>query len=119
MESELFGQYRLIMKQAFKAVRKYSGNLLLLVEMMSRDSHMPCFQTNPDYVLQQLKGRFQSHLTDPQLDIFVEKLIVNSCGSLYSRLYDTFQYYSQVRDRCAIYDIHLFCVNSLLLQGIL
>ncbi|KAI8337244.1 kinase-like domain-containing protein [Chlamydoabsidia padenii] len=95
MDSELFGKYRILMKQAFKAVRKYSDNILLLVEMMSRDSNMPCFQSNPDHVLKQLKERFQPNLTDSQLDNFVEKLILNSCGSLYTRLYDTFQYYSQ------------------------
>ncbi|KAI8093652.1 kinase-like domain-containing protein [Halteromyces radiatus] len=94
-ESELFNKYRILMKQAFKAVRKYGDNILLLVEMMSKDSSLPCFQYGADHVLSQLKERFQFHLTEPQLEAFVDKLIVNSYGNLFTRLYDTFQYYSQ------------------------
>ncbi|ORZ20543.1 kinase-like domain-containing protein [Absidia repens] len=95
MDSELFGKYRMLMKQAFKAVRKYGDNILLLVEMMSKSSHLPCFENGSQHVLYQLKERFQFPLTDPQLESFVDKLIVNSCGNLFTRLYDTFQYYSQ------------------------
>ncbi|ORX62293.1 kinase-like protein [Hesseltinella vesiculosa] len=94
-DSELFARYRMLMKQAFKAVRKYGDNLILLVEMMSKESKLPCFQNGPDYVLLQLKERFQFHLTEPQLEAYVDKLIVNSCGNVFTRLYDTFQYYSQ------------------------
>ncbi|CAO3592103.1 unnamed protein product [Absidia cylindrospora] len=95
IDSELFGKYRMLMKQAFKAVRKYGDNILLLVEMMSKRSHLPCFENGSQHVLYQLKERFQFPLTDPQLESFVDKLIVNSCGNLFTRLYDTFQYYSQ------------------------
>ncbi|KAI8071022.1 kinase-like domain-containing protein [Gongronella butleri] len=95
IDGELFAQYRVLMKQAFKAVRKYGDNLILLVEMMSKESKLPCFQNGPDYVLMQLKERFQFHLTEPQLEAYVDKLIVNSCGNVFTRLYDTFQYYSQ------------------------
>lgn len=96
VDSELFGQYRCLMKQAFKALRKYGDTILLLVEMMSKTSNLPCFKNNPDHVLLQLKERFQFHLTDRQLDLFVDKLISNSRGNLFTRLYDTYQYYSQV-----------------------
>ncbi|CAO3618616.1 unnamed protein product [Cunninghamella blakesleeana] len=95
LDSELFHKYRMLMKQAFKAIRKYGDNLLLLVEMMSKDSSLPCFQNGPDFVLARLKERFQFHMTEPQLEAFVDKLIMSSCGNLFTRLYDTFQYYSQ------------------------
>ncbi|ORZ05102.1 kinase-like domain-containing protein [Absidia repens] len=96
-DSELFTQYRLLTKQAFRALRKYGDNILLLVEMMSKNSNLPCFKDNPDQVLLQLRGRFQFHLTDHQLDMFVDNLISSSYGNLFTRLYDTYQYYSQVR----------------------
>lgn len=96
MDSDLFGRYQVLMKKAFKALRKYGDNILLLVEMMSKNSNLPCFQYGSDHVLHQLRERFQFHLTDPQLDSFVDKLIANSCGNLFTRLYDTFQYFSQV-----------------------
>ncbi|CAO3610901.1 unnamed protein product [Cunninghamella echinulata] len=95
IHSDLFNQYRKLMKQAFKAIRKYGDNILLLVEMMSQDSTLPCFQQGSTIVLHRLRERFQFHMTEPQLEAFVDKLIMSSCGNLFTRLYDTFQYYSQ------------------------
>jgi phosphatidylinositol 4-kinase len=91
-----FAEYRALMKQAFLAVRKHSDNILLLTEMMSKDSKLPCFQ-NGSYALSALRERFQLQLTDPQVEAFVDKLIMSSCCNVFTRLYDTFQYYSQVK----------------------
>ncbi|KAI9304177.1 kinase-like domain-containing protein, partial [Cunninghamella echinulata] len=79
MHSDLFNQYRKLMKLAFKAIRKYGDNILLLVEMMSQDSTLPCFQQGPTIVLHRLRERFQFHMTEPQLEAFVDKLIMSSC----------------------------------------
>ncbi|KAG1222563.1 hypothetical protein G6F35_005219 [Rhizopus arrhizus] len=59
-----FAQYKSLMKAAFLAVRKHCDNILLLTEMMSKDSKLPCFQYHG--VLAQLKERFQLQLTDSQ-----------------------------------------------------
>ncbi|KAI8393409.1 kinase-like domain-containing protein [Radiomyces spectabilis] len=91
---EKFAEYKALMKAAFLAVRKHSENILLLVEMMCRDSKLPCFQ-NGDQTVQQLRDRFQLHLTEPQAEEFVDKLIMSSCCNVFTRLYDTYQYYSQ------------------------
>ncbi|KAG2229196.1 hypothetical protein INT48_003880, partial [Thamnidium elegans] len=96
VHGEKFAEYKALMKAAFLAVRKHSENILLLTEMMSKDSKLPCFQ-NGDLTVPQLRDRFQLHLTEPQAEEFVDKLIMSSCCNVFTRLYDTFQYYSQVK----------------------
>lgn len=95
VHGEKFAEYKALMKAAFLAVRKHSENILLLTEMMSKDSKLPCFQ-NGDLTVPQLRDRFQLGLTEPQAEEFVDKLIMSSCCNVFTRLYDTFQYYSQV-----------------------
>ncbi|KAF7723350.1 Phosphatidylinositol 4-kinase pik1alpha (PI4-kinase)(PtdIns-4-kinase) [Apophysomyces ossiformis] len=94
VHGEKFAEYKALMKAAFIAVRKHSENILLLVEMMCKDSKLPCFQ-NGEMTVQQLRDRFQLQLTEPQVEEFVDKLIMSSCCNVFTRLYDTFQYYSQ------------------------
>jgi phosphatidylinositol 4-kinase len=96
VHGEKFAEYKALMKAAFLAVRKHSENILLLTEMMSKDSKLPCFQNE---TVAQLRDRFQLHLTEPQAEEFVDKLIMSSCCNVFTRLYDTFQYYSQVKKK--------------------
>lgn len=94
IHGEKFAEYKALMKAAFLAVRKHSENILLLTEMMCKDSKLPCFQ-NGDLTVAQLRDRFQLQLTEPQAEELVDKLIMSSCCNVFTRLYDTFQYYSQ------------------------
>ncbi|CEP18105.1 hypothetical protein [Parasitella parasitica] len=94
VHGEKFAEYKALMKAAFLSVRKHSENILLLTEMMRKDSKLPCFQ-NGDMTVLQLRDRFQLQLTEPQAEEFVDKLIMSSCCNVFTRLYDTFQYYSQ------------------------
>jgi phosphatidylinositol 4-kinase len=67
----------------------------MLVEMMSRDSTLPCFSAGAATSLQ-LRQRFQLHLSDPEVDQFVESVLIQkSYGSMYTRLYDQFQLLTQ------------------------
>ncbi|CAO3642778.1 unnamed protein product [Mucor hiemalis] len=95
VNSEKFAEYKNLTKAAFLALRKHSDNILLLTEMMCKDSKLPCFQNGGHYALSQLRDRFQLQLTDPQVEAHVEKLIMSSCCNVFTRLYDTYQYYSQ------------------------
>lgn len=99
VNGEKFAEYKALMKAAFLAVRKHCENIILLVEMMCKDSKLPCFQ-NGEQTVQQLRDRFQLQLTEPQAEEFIDKLIMSSCCNVFTRLYDTYQYYSQVRFRC-------------------
>lgn len=98
VNSEKFAEFKALTKASFLAVRKHSDNILLLTEMMSKDSKLPCF-VNGQHALAQLRDRFQLHLTDPQVEMFVDKLIMSSCCNVFTRLYDTYQYYSQVKKK--------------------
>lgn len=42
-----------------------------------------------------LRERFQCGLTEAQVGEFIDKLVESSCGNIFTRLYDTFQYYAQ------------------------
>ncbi|KAG2218298.1 hypothetical protein INT45_000980, partial [Circinella minor] len=94
IHGEKFAEYKALMKAGFLAVRKHCENIILLVEMMCKDSKLPCFQ-NGEQTLQQLRERFQLQLTEPQAEEFVDKMIMSSCCNVFTRLYDTYQYYSQ------------------------
>ncbi|CAG8464975.1 6279_t:CDS:10 [Ambispora gerdemannii] len=91
--SEKFNEFKTLIKQAFTALRKHADNIVLLVEMMQKDSKLPCFAYG-EITASQLKDRFQLSLTEPQFEEFVERLIMSSCCNVFTRLYDTFQYYS-------------------------
>lgn len=95
VHGEKFAEYKALMKAAFLAVRKHCENIILLVEMMCKDNKLPCFQ-NGEQTVQQLRDRFHLQLTEPQAEEFVDKMIMSSCCNVFTRLYDTYQYYSQV-----------------------
>lgn len=97
VNSDKFAEYKQLCKSAFLALRKHSDNILLLTEMMCKDSKLPCFQNGGgQHALAQLRDRFQLNLTAPQVETYVDKLIMSSCCNVFTRLYDTYQYYSQV-----------------------
>lgn len=94
-DSEYFQKFRSVLKSAFKSVRKQAESIIILVEMMSKDSNLPCFSSGAATSLQ-LRQRFQLHLTDMEMDDFVDNsLIQKSIGSIYTRLYDQFQLLTQ------------------------
>ncbi|KAF8980606.1 Phosphatidylinositol 4-kinase pik1alpha (PI4-kinase)(PtdIns-4-kinase) [Entomortierella lignicola] len=93
VNSEKFGEFKQLLKKAFMAVRKHTENIVLLIDMMSKDSKLPCFQYG-DGAAQAVRDRLALNLTEPQAEEFVEKLIMSSCCNVFTRLYDTFQYYS-------------------------
>lgn len=95
VHGEKFAEYKALMKAAFLAVRKHCENIILLVEMMCKDNKLPCFQ-NGEQTVQQLRDRFHLQLTEPQAEEFVDKMIMSSCCNVFTRLYDSYQYYSQV-----------------------
>ncbi|KAG0328809.1 Phosphatidylinositol 4-kinase pik1alpha (PI4-kinase)(PtdIns-4-kinase) [Dissophora globulifera] len=93
VNSEKFAEFKALLKKAFMAVRKHTENIVLLIDMMSKDSKLPCFQYG-DNAAQAVRDRLAPNLTEVQAEEFVEKLIMSSCCNVFTRLYDTFQYYS-------------------------
>ncbi|KAF2232691.1 phosphatidylinositol 4-kinase-like protein PIK1 [Viridothelium virens] len=89
--------YKQLCKEAFQALRKNAESIVMLVEVMGRESRMPCFSgMGVQAVVTGLRSRFRLELSKEEAEGFVESdLIGKSLGSYYTRLYDTFQYRTQ------------------------
>ncbi|KAI8836532.1 kinase-like domain-containing protein [Chytriomyces cf. hyalinus JEL632] len=90
--SLVFKQYRALCKDAFLALRKRWNMIVGLVEIMEKDSVLPCFTALP--VSMKLKERFSLGMTENQVGDFVDRLVDSSTNSIMTKLYDAFQWYS-------------------------
>ncbi|KAL6705116.1 Phosphatidylinositol 4-kinase pik1alpha (PI4-kinase)(PtdIns-4-kinase) [Coniothyrium glycines] len=90
-----FEEFKTLCKKAFQALRKDADRLIMLVDLMSKQSKMPCFAAGAASVTNSLRARMMLHLSKEEAETFVEELIAKSVGSYYTRLYDTFQYRTQ------------------------
>lgn len=100
INSQQYVEFKSLMLKGYLALRKHADRILLMVEMMIKgfliinvDSRFPCFYAG-DACIQQLRERFQLSLTDAQVADHIEKIVVSSQMNIFTRLYDTFQYYS-------------------------
>ncbi|GMG21123.1 unnamed protein product [Ambrosiozyma monospora] len=93
--SYYFQKFKNLMKSAFKSIRSNCEPLISMVELMQRDSQLPCFKAGENTSVM-MKQRLQLHLTDDEVDLFIENVLINkSIGSMYTRLYDQFQLITQ------------------------
>ncbi|QRV85795.1 phosphatidylinositol 3- and 4-kinase [Ceratobasidium sp. AG-Ba] len=95
VEAEPFLEFKQLFLEGFLAARKHSDRIITLVDLMQKDSAFPCFAAFGEQTSQMLRERFQPSLTAALVKEHAEKLIVTSLGSAWTRLYDSFQYYSQ------------------------
>lgn len=94
MDSEGFQEFKMLMRQGFRDVRKHAERFIMLVELMQKESNLPCFALG-DMATANLRDRFQLTLTATQCDEFVDRLILSSAGSAFTRLYDQYQNFTQ------------------------
>lgn len=94
-EGEAFNQFKELMKDAFQALRREAERIVTLVELMGRESRMPCYGGGLPSVVAALRARFVLEKSKEEARDFVEELVAKSVGSYYTRLYDTFQYRTQ------------------------
>ncbi|KAF2803646.1 kinase-like protein [Mytilinidion resinicola] len=90
-----FEDFKTLCKRAFQALRKDAERLVMLVDMMGRQSKMPCFAAGVTQASNALRARMMLHLSKEEAEGFVDELVAKSVGSYYTRLYDTFQYRTQ------------------------
>ncbi|KAI9804118.1 MAG: hypothetical protein M1825_001520 [Sarcosagium campestre] len=87
-ESAEFEEFKKLCKQAFQALRKSADSIIDIVEIMGKESKMPCFAAGIAQVTSSLRQRFQLQLSQDEAETFVETdLIAKSLGSYYTRLY--------------------------------
>jgi phosphatidylinositol kinase/protein kinase (PI-3 family) len=81
-----FEKFKQLCKEAFLALRKESERVVTLVELMGKESKMPCFAGGVATVAAQLRARYVPGLSREEVDGFVEELVAKSVGSYYTRL---------------------------------
>lgn len=90
-----FLKFKSLCKEAFRALRCNYLHLVNIVELMQKDSSLPCFKHGSQTSIL-LKQRLQLDLSDDECDNFVEYVLIGkSLGSIYTRLYDRFQLITQ------------------------
>ncbi|EKM55562.1 uncharacterized protein PHACADRAFT_95175 [Phanerochaete carnosa HHB-10118-sp] len=95
IDGEAYKEFKRLFKEGFEAARKHCDRIVTLVELMQKDSTLPCFAALGEQTAQQLRDRFQQGLTQSAVEEHVQRLIDTSVGSNWTRLYDSYQYYSQ------------------------
>lgn len=95
IEGAPFWEFKRLFKEGFEAARKHCDRIVTLVELMQKDSTLPCFAALGEQTAQQLRDRFQQGLTQSAVEEHVDRLVDTSLGSHWTRLYDSYQYYSQ------------------------
>ncbi|EMD38409.1 hypothetical protein CERSUDRAFT_82660 [Gelatoporia subvermispora B] len=95
VESPSYREFKKLFREGFDAARKHCDRIVTLVELMQKDSTLPCFTALGEQTATQLRERFQQGLTQAAVEEHVQRLIDTSLGSNWTRLYDSYQYYSQ------------------------
>ncbi|KAJ7155948.1 kinase-like protein, partial [Mycena crocata] len=95
VEGAAYLEFRRLFREGFEAARKHGDRLITLIELMQRDSTLPCFAAFGDQTANQLRDRLQPAMTHSLVGEYVDRLIDSSLGSNWTRLYDSYQYYSQ------------------------
>ncbi|KAJ6596909.1 kinase-like protein [Mycena vulgaris] len=95
VEGAAYLEFRRLFREGFEAARKHCDRIITLVELMQRDSTLPCFAAFGDQTANQLRDRLQPAMTHSLVGEYVDRLIDSSLGSNWTRLYDSYQYYSQ------------------------
>jgi len=95
VEGVAYLEFRRLFREGFEAARKHCDRLITLVELMQKDSTLPCFAAFGEQTANQLRDRLQPAMTHSLVGEYVDRLIDSSLGSSWTRLYDSYQYYSQ------------------------
>jgi phosphatidylinositol 4-kinase len=93
MESPIFARFKDLFFSGLLALRSRCERIILIVEIMQKNSRLPCFYAGESCVTQ-LKQRFHLDMSEKQLRHLVDRLVIGSAYSVFTRLYDSYQYYS-------------------------
>ncbi|KAF8522290.1 kinase-like protein [Hysterangium stoloniferum] len=96
IDGEPFQEFKRLFREGFEATRKHCDRIITHTPRSLRpDSNLPCFAAFREQTAEHLRDRFQPALTHSLVGEHIERLIVTSLGSAWTRLYDSYQYYSQ------------------------
>nr|CAH8867278.1 unnamed protein product [Trichobilharzia regenti] len=94
--SDLFEYFKLLLLRGLLAARKHMEQICVLVEIARATcQQLPCFaRGNGNRTISDLRQRFQLSRTEEQLKQLVDQLVQSSLNSFTTKLYDSFQYYT-------------------------
>lgn len=84
--SDMWKWFKILILQGLLAARKHHQDLISIVEILQ----LPCFKN----AIKPFKDRFHLNLTEEQLNNLVDQMVDHSINSYTTKIYDTFQYYS-------------------------
>lgn len=92
--SELWLEFKYLLLEGLKAARKHMDRIINIVEIMRSSSQLPCFKNGCSGTVRNLRNRFHINLTEQELERKVEQLIQDSLNSFTTKLYDSYQYFT-------------------------
>ncbi|CAH8618873.1 unnamed protein product [Schistosoma margrebowiei] len=96
LNSDLFEYFKFLLLRGLLAARKHMEQICVLVEIAHATCpQLPCFaRGNGCRTITDLRQRFQLSRTEEQLKQLVDQMVHNSLNSVTTKLYDSFQYYT-------------------------
>jgi phosphatidylinositol 4-kinase len=95
IDSDMFSEYVKAFTQGFLALRSKSTAILSAVSLIANDSSFPCFQgKDVASILDKLRQRFKCEMSSADAIEHCLELIIQSYGSMGTRQYDSFQWYT-------------------------
>ncbi|THH10195.1 hypothetical protein EW145_g1506 [Phellinidium pouzarii] len=86
IDSPAFREFKRLFHDGFEAARKHCDRIITIVELMQKDSSLPCFAALGEQTAQQLRDRFQPKSSQQSAGELVERLIMSSLGSNWTHL---------------------------------
>ena len=85
-----FPLFTQLLKSAFLSLRRNLDEFSVLVELMQRESKLPCFALGEGTAVA-LRGRLKLELREREAESWVDGLVERSKGSAFTRGYDLYQ----------------------------
>jgi phosphatidylinositol kinase/protein kinase (PI-3 family) len=79
-----------LLKAAFLSVRRHIDEFSVLVDLLQRESRLPCF-TLGEGTVPSMRARMRLELRDKEAEQWVDGLVERSRGSAWTRGYDLYQ----------------------------
>lgn len=85
-----FPLFTQLLKASFLSLRRHVDELCVLVELLQKDSKLPCFALG-EATVTGLRARLKLELRDKEAESWVDSLVEKSNGSSWTRGYDLYQ----------------------------
>ena len=94
IDSEMFMYFKSLLIKGFHCVKQHLDDILMIVEVMIKDSKMPCF-VKPKNVINEIKMRINGdgNEEDNECEYFelVERIVKGSANNWRTMQYDSYQ----------------------------